>query len=321
LPQVSISRWSLVLGRLRTFDGDSQVDRLLDEMASREVPVTVAFVNAHVMNEVVGSTDLADYLRDFDYLLRDGVGVSILLRLIGREPGGNLNGTDLIPKLLERARGKRLALLGTREPYLGAAARAICNQIGSDRDLLTIADGFQEPQRYVDLVLENRPQFIILGMGVPKQERVAAILRARLDYGCVIVCGGAILDFYSGKVGRAPPWLRAMRLEWLFRLAAEPKRLFTRYVIGNPVFLLRSAKFWWTGDRSALMQERDVEVIVENDPGRRSSEDEVLNNHSSLQQVAVHRRRDRVRAGPDLQRLGVDRDRRRLDRRRSAEGP
>jgi exopolysaccharide biosynthesis WecB/TagA/CpsF family protein len=59
---------------------------------------------------------------------------------------------------------------------------------------------------------------------------------------CVIVCGGAIIDFLGGKVSRAPLWLRRMGMEWAYRLAVEPMRLFRRYVIGNPLFLSRALR-------------------------------------------------------------------------------
>jgi N-acetylglucosaminyldiphosphoundecaprenol N-acetyl-beta-D-mannosaminyltransferase len=67
-------------------------------------------------------------------------------------------------------------------------------------------------------------------------------LRAALGYPCVIVCGGAIIDFLGGKTARAPGWMRRFGLEWAFRLACEPRRLFHRYVMGNPVFVSRALK-------------------------------------------------------------------------------
>ena len=57
---------------------------------------------------------------------------------------------------------------------------------------------------------------------------------------CLIVCGGAIIDLMGGKTSRATGWMRGTGLEWIYRLALEPKRLFHRYVIGNPVFLARA---------------------------------------------------------------------------------
>jgi exopolysaccharide biosynthesis WecB/TagA/CpsF family protein len=75
---------------------------------------------------------------------------------------------------------------------------------------------------------------------MPRQEQVAVLLRAALGYPCLIVCGGAILDFLGGKTSRAPVWLRRTGLEWAYRLALEPRRLFSRYVLGNPLFVSRA---------------------------------------------------------------------------------
>jgi N-acetylglucosaminyldiphosphoundecaprenol N-acetyl-beta-D-mannosaminyltransferase len=79
----------------------------------------------------------------------------------------------------------------------------------------------------------------VLGMGMPKQEAIAARLAAS-GVPCLVVCGGAILDFLGGKVTRAPNWVRRLGCEWMFRLIGEPQRLFRRYVVGNPMFLLRT---------------------------------------------------------------------------------
>lgn len=65
-------------------------------------------------------------------------------------------------------------------------------------------------------------------------------LRAALGGPCLIVCGGAILDFLGGKVTRAPRWMRRAGLEWAYRLAREPRRLWQRYLRGNPLFLRRA---------------------------------------------------------------------------------
>ena len=75
-------------------------------------------------------------------------------------------------------------------------------------------------------------------MGVPRQEFwIAKNITPR--HCTMPIAVGALLDFLSGAVPRAPAWMRRLRLEWVFRLIIEPGRLWRRYILGNPVFLAR----------------------------------------------------------------------------------
>jgi exopolysaccharide biosynthesis WecB/TagA/CpsF family protein len=153
----------------------------------------------------------------------------------------NLNGTDLIPKILGHCGGKTIALFGTQDPYLGRARAVVASRIAPGVRCIT-AHGFLETASYVRLASVHRPGVIVLGMGMPKQEEVAVALRAAVGFPCLIICGGAIIDFLGEKTTRAPGWMRRAGCEWLYRLALEPRRLFRRYVIGNPVFIARALK-------------------------------------------------------------------------------
>jgi N-acetylglucosaminyldiphosphoundecaprenol N-acetyl-beta-D-mannosaminyltransferase len=232
-------RWrQLVQGvvRVHTEGGERQ---LLESLAHPAEPMVVAFVNAHAMNSVAMSKQFFDALMAADIVLRDGIGMAILLRLLNQAPGLNLNGTDLIPKILRLYAGRSIALLGTQDPYLRQARDKVMNQLAPGSRVVT-THGFLETADYLRLAATHRPELIVLGMGMPKQEEVACTLRAAVGYPCLIVCGGAIIDFMGGKTSRAPGWVRSTGLEWAWRLALEPKRLFHRYVIGNPVFLARA---------------------------------------------------------------------------------
>ena len=100
-------------------------------------------------------------------------------------------------------------------------------------------DGFSDERLYVDELRATSADLIVLGMGMPRQERVGRLLRQELEHPCTIVCGGAILDFLGDKVARAPQWIRRLRMEWMWRLVCEPRRLFRRYVFGNVAFVAR----------------------------------------------------------------------------------
>ena len=83
-----------------------------------------------------------------------------------------------------------------------------------------------------------RPDILLVAMGVPRQE--FWIAKNITSSHCTLpIAVGALLDFLSGSVPRAPAWMRRLRLEWVFRLIVEPGRLWRRYVLGNPVFLAR----------------------------------------------------------------------------------
>ena len=82
-------------------------------------------------------------------------------------------------------------------------------------------------------------RLLLVAKGVPAQERWIAAHAARLTVP-VILGVGALFDFYSGTVPRAPPLVRKLRMEWAYRLLQEPRRLFRRYVLGNPEFIARA---------------------------------------------------------------------------------
>jgi len=215
--------------------------RLLARLGCPERPFVLAFANAHAMNSLASSRPFFEALRSADMVLRDGSGMAALFRLLGLAPGLNLNGTDLIPRLIRQFDGRRIALFGTRDPYLQRGAQLVSQKMAPLSPLVS-AHGFLEIGDYAALAEQHQPALILLGMGMPRQEEVAALLRARLDFPCLIVCGGAIIDFLGGKTPRAPAWMRRTGLEWLFRLGLEPQRLFRRYVLGNPLFLTRALR-------------------------------------------------------------------------------
>lgn len=246
--------WCLAQGLSRWPDRATE-DAMIERLLATPTPFVLGFVNAHAMNLCVRELPFFDDLIAADMLLRDGIGMAWLLRALGLPPGRNLNGTDFIPRLLEHGGSRRVLLLGTTQPWLSRAQCAL-----QARGLpCEAAHGFLSAQDYARLAQAWRPQIIVLGMGMPRQESVARTLRAALSEPCLIVCGGAIIDFLGGRVRRAPLFMRLLRLEWMWRLACEPRRLFRRYVIGNPLFLARAARVAWRASHQAAPWASDAE--------------------------------------------------------------
>jgi len=247
------ARWHALVRAVVRVQGPSGQRQLLDWLACPDRPRVLAFVNAHALNAAAEDGRFHEALMDADLVLRDGIGMAMLMTLLEYPPGLNLNGTDLIPCILRRYAGAPIALFGTREPWLSHAAQAIVRDLAPGAACL-VADGFRGTDEYLRLAQAHAPALIILGMGMPRQEILALALRAALHRPCLIVCGGAILDFLGGRMARAPRALRSLGLEWAWRLAREPRRLFRRYVVGNPVFIVRALRLALRGWRQVPTQ-------------------------------------------------------------------
>jgi exopolysaccharide biosynthesis WecB/TagA/CpsF family protein len=209
---------------------------LFERLQRLDEPLVISFVNAHGFNLAWKDPAFRHALESSYYLLRDGVGMQLFLQFLGVDPGRNMNGTDLIPKILRRVAHRRIAVLGTTHEYaLQAAARM--KRWGCTPVL--VEDGFQPPAIYLRLLDAHPVDVVLLGMGMPKQELLSNQL-AQTGRPLLIINGGAILDFIAGRVSRAPAFLQRAGLEWLYRLWHEPRRLWRRYVLGNAVFLARA---------------------------------------------------------------------------------
>lgn len=236
-----MTQWARLRSVLETVHVPQDAGAWVESLPNEHGVSVISFVNAHGFNISAHDAEFAEALTGSDILLRDGSGMKILMKMMDMDPGANLNGTDLIPQIVARfAREKApIAFMGTTEPWLSIAAQTSRNE-GADIHL--VEDGFQPEQHYVDRLAAKPCRLVVLGMGMPKQERVSMMIRNKLDGPMVVVNGGAVLDFLAGRVTRAPKWMRSIGIEWLYRLFKEPKRLFRRYVIGNFTFLWRALR-------------------------------------------------------------------------------
>ncbi|WP_370303676.1 sugar transferase [Pseudooceanicola sp.] len=204
----------------------------------------VAFLNAHCGNVMARNPEYADVLHTADMVLPDGIGVELAARMGGDTIHENLNGTDFVPALLAEAgrRGLSVFLFGGRPGVAKDAADKLCLKIPGLRVVGT-RDGFEgsaDTGAAIAAINRARPDIVLVAMGVPQQDlwlaRNARHLDARITLGV-----GALFDFLSGRVRRAPKIVRKVKCEWIWRLAMEPRRMAKRYLIGNFSFLARSA--------------------------------------------------------------------------------
>jgi exopolysaccharide biosynthesis WecB/TagA/CpsF family protein len=221
---------------------ESVIAALVTSLAAG-VTVRLAFLNAHCVNLVRRDARYRSALTKF-LVLPDGVGIDLAGRILHGAPfRENLNGTDFVPRLLAGLGGPlRVGLVGAAPGVAEAAAARLAADIPA-HSYLPLSDGFfgDEPAPVLALLARERPDIVLVAMGVPAQELFIA---GHLDerHGRLLIGVGALFDFLAGNVVRAPLIVRKARLEWLWRLGLEPGRLWRRYVLGNPLFLLDTVR-------------------------------------------------------------------------------
>lgn len=201
-------------------------------------------VNANVCNLAARDGRFRAAVEAADLCCADGQSIVIAARLLGLPVPERLATTDLVHPLvrLARDRGRAVFLFGSRP---GVAERA-AERLRRENPGLVVAvehgyiptDQLPELLQRIDRV---DPALLFVGLGDPRQQEWIAENRPALRVPGVFSCGG-LLDWLAGEHRRAPAWMIRLGLEWLWRLAIEPRRLARRYLIGNPAFLLRLAR-------------------------------------------------------------------------------
>ncbi len=203
--------------------------------------IKLGFLNAHASNLAAKIPAFRAALHGF-LILNDGIGIDIASRrLHGERFPENLNGTDFVPAYIQRtAKPRRIYLLGGR-PGVAEDAAARLKTLAPRHQIVGVQNGYFPPDEtaaIVAAIAAARPDILLVAFGNPAQELFIA--RHFADLGVPLAIGvGALLDFLSGRAVRAPGVFRAARIEWVWRLAREPGRLWRRYLLGNSQFLWR----------------------------------------------------------------------------------
>jgi exopolysaccharide biosynthesis WecB/TagA/CpsF family protein len=211
------------------------------EAASERSARTVFFANAHTLNVASRDGEFRHILQTSDLVLNDGIGLNVYARLAGTAFEENMNGTDLLPSIFAAAaeRDKQLTvfLFGAKPGHAEKAARTIEQRFPTTK-VVGVQSGYDH-SGVIEAIRAVSPDLLLVGMGNPLQEKWITAHQSELNAGVVFGIG-ALIDFLSGEIVRAPRLVRALRIEWIFRLAQEPRRLASRYLKGNPLFLVRA---------------------------------------------------------------------------------
>lgn len=215
---------------------------LVSDLASLPSGQTqIFFLNANNANIMLADEEYRRVLEG-RLVLPDGIGMDIASKSFNGVPfAANLNGTDFVPALLTyMAAGKRVGLIGGHPDVLSKAAARL-REHSPWHKIIEIADGFfdkNDSAAVLEKLAVAKVDVLLVAMGTPLQEKWIG-RNITPEHARVVIGVGALFDFLAGRVPRAPEWVRRLRCEWAYRLWIEPKRLWYRYVVGIPVFLLR----------------------------------------------------------------------------------
>jgi N-acetylglucosaminyldiphosphoundecaprenol N-acetyl-beta-D-mannosaminyltransferase len=208
------------------------------------------YLCAASVNNVMEAHDSRAFLRimnDADLVTPDGMPLVWGLRMLGAREATRVYGPDLTPVVLAVAQRERLPVgfFGAKQRTLESLVAVVRRRYPTLEIAYACAPPFRplsasEDAAMVGAIRASGARILFVGLSTPKQERWMAAHRGSIP--TVMLGVGAAFDFLAGVKPQAPAWMQAAGLEWLFRLATEPRRLFWRYLKHNPRF---AALFAW----------------------------------------------------------------------------
>jgi len=219
------------------------------EWALRRDSRTVCICNVHSVITARRNPVHAEAIRSADLVTPDGAPVAWMLRRKGHGGQERISGPDLMWSCCRKASetGTEMFLYGSTP----ATLRHLEQRLRTEFPGINIVGAFSPPFRnlsaeedaaIVDTINRSGARIVWVGLGCPKQEAWLQAYQGRVN--AVMVGVGAAFDFHAGVVKRAPPWMRRNGLEWLHRLLQDPRRLATRYLMTNSMFVMAVLRDW-----------------------------------------------------------------------------
>lgn len=219
---------------------------LISENIEHKKRATYFFLNPHAINLSKKDPHFYSILCENKVNFPDGMGMKLAGLFENYKLQDNLCGTDLYPRLMDVSQKEMFSVFflgGSAEVVSAMAANA--KETWPNLNLVGHHHGYfnkeTESQSVVDLINEAAPDIVLVSFGMPIQEKWIDAHFSKLNVKAAFATGG-LFDFFSGKVKRAPLVWRQVGMEWAYRLIVEPKRMWRRYVIGNPLFLVHVLK-------------------------------------------------------------------------------
>jgi len=221
---------------------DDATARILRWAQARESRY-VCVCNVHMVMEAHDAGDFQKVVNAADLVTPDGMPLVWVLRVMGIRHTPRVDGSTLTFHVCKAAarEGVPIALYGGSEETVAAFTVFAKNNFPGIRIVDVISPPYraltpEDVEAHVQKLAASEAKIVLVALGCPKQERWMGEHKSQLN--AVMIGIGAALDFHAGRVPRAPSWMQYSGMEWFFRLMMEPRRLWRRYLIHNPRFIL-----------------------------------------------------------------------------------
>lgn len=212
----------------------------VEQYVLKKHPLHLMGVNEDKINQCHEDEKIKKIVNESGIINADGASVVLASKFLGAPVPERVAGIDLMQNLLELSnkKGYSVYFFGAKEEILQDMLKAF-KQRYPDLDVVGYRNGYflpEDEEKIQEDIKDKKPDFVFVGITSPKKEY---IIQSFMDNGinAVFMGVGGSFDVLSGHIKRAPLWMQKLNLEWLFRVANEPKRLFKRYFVGNISFI------------------------------------------------------------------------------------
>ncbi|MBT3783792.1 WecB/TagA/CpsF family glycosyltransferase [bacterium] len=211
----------------------------ISEAVKHQHSIEILNLNAHGVNLCFDDPEFFEILKTTQHIFCDGEGVRFAVNQRGGEIPYRITYADWMPQFLSWAQeeGLRVFFYGARQAVLQKAVERV-HQTFPRLNLCGSVHGYVSEELAVAEIIRAAPHVVFVGLGMPLQEKWIRRNKDRISVNCCLSAGAAF-DYLAGTVPRAPGFFRKFGMEWFFRYLIEPRRMFKRYILGNPKFLYR----------------------------------------------------------------------------------
>ncbi len=208
--------------------------------------VTILSGNVYSYNLAYKNIWFQRYFNQADIVRLDGSGVRLGAKILGYDTPERMTWADFAWDLAAYLQANQISIyfLGGKPGVAEKAAQNLLEKfpglihLGSEHGYFDKQTESSQNINIIQTINQKKPDVLVVGLGMPVQEKWLIENRNSLEV-AVVMTGGAVFDYISGELKRGPKWMTDHGLEWLARMLIEPKRLWKRYIIGNPKFIYR----------------------------------------------------------------------------------